>query len=154
MKLASFSSFLTTVMCSTNSCLITTNKIEFSSTFIEDSRYYSSLTTMVVNRPTHLIYLLSNPIGCAKCVKVLKSHDFSWNSHWLTSVGNENNNLYQLYGCLRVPLAAYLFWLVCYTINTRSIRLNVNENTIQSNICYPFSYLLSLKGSNEGCWRF
>ena len=61
MKLASFSSFLTTVMCSTNSCLITTNKIEFSSTFIEDSRYYSSLTTMVVNRPTHLIYLLSNP---------------------------------------------------------------------------------------------
>ena len=64
MKLASFSSFLTTVMCSTNSCLITTNKIEFSSTFIEDSRYYSSLTTMVVNRPTHLvfwIYLMSNP---------------------------------------------------------------------------------------------
>ena len=51
---------------------------------------------------------------------------------------------------LEMPLGAYLFWPVCYTINTRSVRLNVNENTIQSNICYPFSYLLSFKGSNDG----
>ena len=56
-----------------------------------------------MNHPTHLYIKLyhemnimnkyCHTIGCAICVKMLKVHDFQWNTHCLTIVNTEINKI-------------------------------------------------------------